>query len=561
MFAVTAACYGGLELDANSGAGAGNSDTAADSGDSGDSGDTGPDGGAPQGLCGDPSVGATDLRRLTGAQFDNTVRDLLGVEGNYSADFTPDERVGPFTSNVSAPVSELQVELYMAASESIAEEAVASMTTLLPCDPAAMGDDACAEEFFADFVPRAYRRPLEAGELDKVMSVYNAGKAEGDFANGVRVAIAAVLQSPYFLYHVEFGNEGQTAPDGVTVALTDYEMASRLSYFLWNTMPDDDLFAAAEAGDLTDATALAALVDEMIADPRTEEAISSFHTQWLGVDQMALIEKDPGLFPDYDSDLAVTMQQDVEEFAKHVIIEGDAKIQTLLTANYTVSDDPELLALYGVTLPAGHQSGDPIALPATERAGLLTTPAVLTRQAHADQTSPIYRGILVRQNFFCQPLPPPPADVDNVAPDPDPNATTRERFSEHTANPECAGCHSLIDPIGFGLENYDAVGAFRTEEGTLPIDASGELNATDIDGTFDGGVELANLLADSQQVHECVAKQWFRFAVGRGETSEDQCSLDHLYESLADSDNDVRVLLREIVMSDGFRFRRAPEDA
>jgi hypothetical protein len=546
-----AGCYSGLGLepkasDGDSGIGAGDGDDA----------DTGDHDGEPEGRCGDASVGATDLRRLTAVQFDNTVRDLLGLEGAYSAGFTADERVGPFTSNVAAPVSELQVELYMAASEAIAADAIVDLGALLPCDPTAAGEDTCAEQFLADLTPRAYRRPLAPGELDRVLAVYETGKSEGGFANGLRLAIAGILQSPYFLYHVEFGADGQAA-DGATVALDDYEMASRLSYFLWNTMPDDELFAAAAAGELTRSDRLASIVDQMIVDARTAEAIDNFHTQWLGVDEMERVEKDADLFPTYSTQLAAAMKDEVSAFARHVLLEGDGRLETLLTGSFTVSDDPALLALYGAERPVGHEPGTPIALDPAERAGLLTMPAVLAKQSHPNQTSPIHRGVLVRQDFFCQPLPPPPPDVDDVAPDPDPNSTTRDRFSEHTSNPDCSGCHQLIDPIGFGLENYDAIGAFRTQEGDLPVDASGELIATDIDQTFEGGVELAHLMADSTQVRQCLSKQWFRFATGRGETSEDRCSLDHLYETMDESDGDVRALLRAIVMSDGFRFRRA----
>ena len=184
----------------------------------------------------------------------------------------------------------------------------------------------------------------------------------------------------------------------------------------------------------------------------------------------------------------------------------------------------------------------------------------MAKHAHADQTSPVHRGVLVRQNFFCQTLPPPPADVDNAPPDPDPNATTRERFAEHTENPECAGCHVLIDGLGFGLENYDGVGAFRTMEGDLPVDASGSINGADVEGDFDGGVELAAMLAQSDDVRECVAEQWFRFAFARTSTDADDCSMEQIGLAFAEADYDVRVLLRGIALSDAFRHRRTASE-
>lgn len=551
-FLVVAGCYGGLETDGAFGSGA---DSVGDAGDDGDdSGDDGDDGG-PAGLCADPNVGIDGLRRLTAAQYDNTIRDLLGIANNPSAGFSPDERSGPFKANNAAPVGELQVEQYMDAAEAVADVAVADMTTLLPCDPVAVGEDACAQALIEDVGAKAYRRPLTAGEVSGLMAVYDAAKAEGngDFVNGIRVLLGAILQSPYFIYRIEFGLP-EAGED--VVLLSDHEVAARLSYFLWNTMPDEGLFSAADAGELVTEEGLAAQVDRMLADPRAEAAISSFHVQWLGTDEIELLEKSATDYPEFDLGLATAMKDETAAFARHVILEGDGRLETLLTSAETVTDNTALLDLYGVQLPAGHQPGDPVTLPAGERAGLMTQASVLASAAHADQSSPILRGVLVRQNFFCQQLPSPPPDVDNVPPDPDPNATTRERFAEHTASPDCAGCHLLIDPIGFGFEAYDAIGKYRTMEGTLPVDDSGELINTDIDGPFNGGVELANMMATSDQVRECVASQWFRYAFGRSQTDDDECTTDHMNEAFAESDYDIRVLLREIAISDSFRLRR-----
>ena len=341
------------------------------------------------------------------------------------------------------------------------------------------------------------------------------------------------------------------------VALTGYELASRLSYFLWDSMPDDDLFAAAGAGSLVDADGVREQVERMLASPKAEETIAAFHTQWLGVAELEHVEKNPEMFPGYDSTLAASMKKDVADFARWVMLEGDGRLDTLLTANMTLTDDPRLLELYGVTPPPGHVAGTPIELPADQRAGLLTMPGVMAEHAHPDQSSPIHRGVMIRQNFFCQQLPPPPPDVDDAPPSPDPNATTRERFAQHTSDPSCAGCHVLIDPLGFGLEGYDAVGAFRTqEESGLAIDDSGEITATDVNGTFFGGVELAGLLSQSGVVRECVSRQWFRYALGRIESEADDCSIETIAKTFDESNYDVRVLLREITLSTAFRFRK-----
>lgn len=552
-------CYSGFSADANSFGG--NSDGGVTDGNSGgsdgdgnDSGGDGVDPDDPATLCMDADIGATSLRRLTAEQYDHTIRDLLGLDGGYTAEFSPDERIGAFKSNGNAAVGELQVEEYLAAAEMVADDATADLSALLPCD-AATGD-VCAEAFLADFTMRAYRRPLEAGELDRVLGVYQSGKdaSSGDMQAGLRTAIAAVLQSPFFLYHVEFG---VASGADELVPLTGYELASRLSYFLWDSMPDDALFQAAAAGELEDADGVRAQVERMLASEKAQETIASFHQQWLGVDELEHKEKDPELYPGYDSTLATSMKEDVASFAQWVLTEGDGRLETLLTANVTVSDDPRIHAIYGVTPAPDRQPGEPIELPADQRAGLLTMPGVMAEHAHPDQTSPILRGVMLRQELLCQILPPPPPDVDNVPPSPTPDATTRERFDQHTADPACSGCHVQIDPLGFGLEAYDSVGAFRTtEENGLAIDDRGEIVLSDVDGEFQGGPELAAKLAESGFVRDCMSRQWFRFALGRVETEADSCAVDAIAEAFEESGQDVRVLLREIALSSAFRFRK-----
>ena len=209
----------------------------------------------------------------------------------------------------------------------------------------------------------------------------------------------------------------------------------------------------------------------------------------------------------------------------------------------------------GTVLEFGTLRFDP-----AQRSGLLTQASVLAQHAHADQSSPVFRGVMVRESVLCQTLAPPPPDVANVPPEPDPDATTRERFAEHTSNPECATCHSLIDGIGFGFENYDGLGAFRTMENDIPVDASGEVvGSADADGKFDGVVELAARLAKSDEVRACVNKQWFRFAFGRLETKDDQASMDAAYQRFGDTDWDVRELVLAIVDTDAFAWRRTTE--
>ncbi|MCA9705643.1 MAG: DUF1592 domain-containing protein [Myxococcales bacterium] len=541
-------CYAGVEgFDPNAGG-------AGDAGEDDEEQDEADE------LCGAAKTGPTALRRLTQSQYRRTVRDLLGIDTTVAEGFAPDERVGAFKSNAVAPVVDLQVEQYMDAAEAVATEATADVAALLPCDPAAIGEDACAEQWLRELAPRAYRRALVDADITRLMEVYSTARAEGTFEDGIRVALQGVLQSPWFLYHVELGDLEAEVTAGEPTPLSGHELASRLSYFLWDTMPDQALFDAAAAGELDTDEGIEAQVERMLADPKAQEAVALFHTQWLAVDELETLEKSSTVYPDFDPALAQAMKEDTESFTNWVIFEGDARLETLLTGAFTLSEDPALLALYGVSLPAGHVSGERIPLPAGERAGLLTQPAVMARHAHADQTSPVHRGKLVRENFLCQPLPAPPPDVDNVPPDPDPNSTTRERFEEHEENPACAPCHKLIDGLGFGFENYDAVGAFRSMEGDLPVDASGEVvNTEDINGAFDGAVELAGKLAVASETADCMAKQWFRFSLGRMDTDLDSCTMESLSTAFEESDQDVHSLIRQIVLSHAFRYRLAPE--
>lgn len=513
------------------------------------------DGGARDGAarCAETDLGLSPLRRLTATQYDNTIRDLLGVQTWPAGSFSADERVGPFKSNVSAPVGELQADQYMAAAERLAEQAMARPQALLPCEPAEIGEDECARQFIANFGARAYRRPLLDAELERFQALYAAGKAGGDFSNGIRLVVQSALQSPHFLYHIELAADGGR--------LSDHRIAARLSYFLWDTMPDAALFAAADAGGLATEAGLSAQLARMLADPRARAGVASFHVQLLGVDQVEASEKSPEVYPSFTRELASAMREETATFASRVVLEGDARLATLLGADYTFSEDANLLALYGAALPADHAAGEPVPLPAGQRAGLLTQASVLTRHAHADQSSPVQRGKLLRENLMCQTLPPPPPNVDTTPPSPDPNATTRQRFEQHRAGASCAACHNLMDGLGFGFENFDGIGAWRSREGAQPVDASGWIAGSDFDADFEGVAELARRMAGSALVARCFATQWFRYALGRAEGPEDRATLDALDEAFQASGQNVKALIRRLVLSEAFRCKRMDAEA
>jgi hypothetical protein len=434
------------------------------------------------------------------------------VEAEVAA-FGGDEKLGPFDANYAAPVSPTMVDQFRAVAEDVATAASLELTAVLPCDPAVTAT--CLQDWVRAVGRRAYRRPLTADELARYQTLIDLGQ---DDAARVRLVIQAMLQSPSFLYQLEFGLPD---PAGEDVALLEpYELASRLSLFLWGSVPDDVLLDAAAGGELDDPAGLRAQAERMLEDPHARGAVESFHVQWLHLDKLAALDKDPALYPSFDDELRAAMIAETRRFAGHVVIDGDAKLETLLTSSETWIDAP-LFPLYGLPVPTAHDPAEAVAL--TE--------------------------------LLCQPPPPPPPDVNATPPDPVPGSTTREIFEQQTAEPYCAGCHKLINGIGLGFEGYDAIGAFRELENGLPVDQSGEVVGTDVAGTFDGAVELAHKLAQSEQVRECVATQWFRYSLGRLEGEADACTLGELRQSFADSDYDVRELMLALVQTDAFRYR------
>ena len=499
--------------------------------------------------CSKTQVSVAPLRRMTREQYDNSIRDLLGIEGHPSLALAADEKLAAFFSNSISPVSRLSVEQYRDSAEDLAAAAVKDkLATLAGCTGASQ-NAACADAFIQSFGRRAFRRPLSSDEAARYRGLFDANQARG-FGEGIRVVLQTLLQSPNFVYYLEL----TPAPGGVGVTpLGGYEVASRLSFALWNTLPDSELLDAAGAGMLDTKDGLRAQAERLLQSDRAKDALSSFHLQWLGLDGLLDTNKDAQLFPQYDDSLKSALRDEATGFADFVIRRGDGRLETLLSAPFTVAS-PNVLSLYGTT--AAPAADGTVQLDPAQRAGLLTQGAFLAAHSHPNQTSPVHRGLAVRKNLLCTDLPDPPANVNNNPPAPDPKATTRQRFEQHRTDPTCAGCHELLDPLGVGFENYDAIGRYRSDENGLPIDASGKLTGTASGATFTGGVELAKKLATSPEVRACVQKQWFRFSLGRFEGTDDACTLQSLNADFEASDFDVKKLLLSLVTSDAFRYRK-----
>lgn len=499
----------------------------------------------------EPTRTPARVRRLTRAEYNRTVEALVGDASKPADAFAIEDRVNGYSNNASAlQVSPLLSEQLQTAAASIAERAAPELVG--GCDPAQRGEETCARELIAHFGRRAFRRPLSAQEEDELYAVYLAGREGASFQDGIQLVVEASLQAGSFLYNTELGDPSEP---GEVVRLTSYELASELSYLATGGPPDEALTAAAEGGRLSTPDEREAELRRLLRLPGARAQLQSFVFQWLQLDGLDQLEKDPELFPQFGSELRAAMRGETERFVEQVLFEGDARLKTLLTSNQSFIDE-HLAALYGVE-PPPPGSFARVMLDPAERAGLLTQPSLLATFAGPFDASPVRRGKLVRTRLLCEGLPPPPKDLMISFPGREEAKTTRQRFAQHAQNAACSGCHALMDPIGFGLEQYDALGAYQTTEGGEPLSGAGELVVTrDVDGPFRGAVELAHRLAESEAVRECFTRHLHQFALARTIDLADECSLRSSYERFARSDTDVLDLLVGIVRSDAFVLRK-----
>lgn len=507
--------------------------------------------------CTTPAPGPRLLRRLSRSEYDATIHDLFNIESTWGASFTSDIVVNGFDNNAAAlRVSPLLAEQARKAAEAIAKAVIASPGQNLPCD-VATGDAACAGKLIDTLGKRAFRRPVSADDHARYLALYDLVAKDDGFAVGAEAVITAMLQSPSFLYRTELGDAAQPGGEGA-IKLTPYEVATELSYFLWGTMPDAVLFAAADAGELATPAQIETQARRLLADPRSRATIQRFVEAWLEIDRLPNIPKDATTYPELDAAARVAQREETRRFVTHVMEEGTGTLSELLTSR-TSFLSPELAKLYGVVAPTGPKDAEGFAeasFEGTARAGILTQGSVITTHSKPSSSSPIHRGKLVRERLFCQPLPPPPAGLMVQPPPIDPSLTTRERYAAHATMEPCASCHRLIDPIGFGFERFDGIGRERDAEAGQKIDASGEILATPgSDGTFDGTVDLAAKLAASPDVHACFATQWMRFAYGIEEGAETSCLVDKLGQDFEKNGLEIEDLIVALTLAPRFAER------
>jgi hypothetical protein len=505
-----------------------------------------------QAACKQIQTGPAPIRRLTRSEYDATVRDLLGEDKGLAKSFPGEELQHSFDNSAELrSVSDVLAENYVTAAKEIGKTVTGKLGSFLDCDPGKDGEAACLDRFLDGFGTRIWRRPLDTEQRADLKQIFMNGKSGGSFADGIDAVVRVMVLSPQFMYRIE---RGVPATGQSVERLDHWDMASRLSYLLWGSMPDAQLFDAARAGKLATRPELAAQARRMLDDPKATAMITNFAGQWLHLRELTDADKDTTLYPAWKEEYPALFRQETEAFIAEVW-KQDAKVDTLLSAPFTMMNGP-LAAFYGAkgTAPTG-TAFTKVMLDPAQRAGVLTQASMLAAKSGPDQSSPILRGVFVREQMFCQPLPQPPADVDANPPELNTTMTTKQRFAAHRNNPSCEGCHRLIDPIGFGFERYDATGTWRTTENGKPIDATGELTGTDVDGPFDGAVALGRKLAESKDVESCVANHWFHFAVGREASDLDRCTVETLTSTFARTGGDLRQLLLATVQTDAFFFK------
>ena len=521
-----------------------------------------------------PDPGRVTARRLNRQEYNNTIRDLLGVDSNPARVFPVDDSGYGF-DNIGdvLTISPVLMEKYLTAAENVVDEAI--RLELDPPPPAqdgkragrtlpiedrklfvcghARGEHArgCANTILRQLASRAYRRPATKSELKDLRRLYKMVRRDGGTVeDGIQLATEAILVSPNFLFRFE-GESDADDPETIQY-LDDYELASRLSYFLWSSMPDETLFEIARSGELRDPEVLNGQIDRMITDARAWEFVENFAGQWLELRNLDLVYRSRDNFPEWRSEIRNAMKQESYRFFDAILRENRS-ILTFLDADFTFINQP-LAEHYGIEGIEGEQM-QRITLPNRQRGGVLTQGAVLTLTSYPTRTSPVLRGSWVMQNILGTEPPPPPEEVPPLEDNPRKlKGTIRQQLEQHRADPGCASCHSRIDPLGFGLENYDPIGRWRLEERSHPVDSSGVMPTGE---QFEGSHELRDiLLSDPELFVRCFTEKMLTYALGRGVEPYDRPVVAGIEESLADDDFKFHTLIREIVLSVPFQMRR-----
>lgn len=495
---------------------------------------------------------ASKMRRLSHVEYANTIHDIFGDYVAVPEELEPDTSINGFTSigNAQLATSRRGVEQYEAAALEIAAQVMRNpaRVNLVDCTPDGVLDGPCTATALRDIGRRLFRRPLSDVELQSYQTIaLGAARDLNDFWSGLEFGLAALLQSPSFLYRTEWGDES-AAPG--RRKLTGYEMASRLSYFLLASTPDEGLLNAAAAGELETPEQVRAQAERLLENPRAKRGLRTLWIEFLGLQRIDEQVKDPALFPEFDAKLSASMREETLRLIEYYAA-GDRDFREIYTTRTTFVD-ASLADIYGLEIDA--PAGDFVQVELPEdvpRRGILGHASFLSLNAHAAATSPTHRGLFVRQSLLCLPIPPPPPNVDTTIEEyGGEGVTLRERLSVHMENEGCSGCHKLMDPIGFGFENFDPIGRYRTKDNGQPVDATGELDGR----PFEDAADLAVLVGEHPDAVTCLVRKVYRHALGHVEGEHEEILVRELSDAWAEDGYRFRELLLDLVSSDGFSY-------
>jgi hypothetical protein len=531
------------------------------------------DGGAPaqptdpaaENLAFAPPVAATPLRRLSDVEYLNALHDLFPALSPTLPALPPDVPVAGFENAAEAQQpSDVLIARYEAIANLYAQAATvddAAVESLVGCpgwsSPAMAG--LCAAQFVSQTGARIFRRPLTGDEDARYFKQFQTWMNAVDFPGAVELTLSAFLQSPQFLYRAEPAPPG-VQPDAV-IAVEPYAMATRLSFLLWESGPDDSLLQAAARNELGTEAQVRAQAVRMLGDARATRVFWDFPRQWLGLDQILLPEhaaRSPAVDPAWTAATQASAYEETQLFVQNTL-SGGGTLGDLLTSR-SAWVDGEMSRVYGLATPSDAEAWLPVTLPESQRAGLLTRVAFLAENSHEGATSPPVRGNALQLRFLCElPVSPPPG-VDLSQPTAAPGSgpqTNRMLFEQRTSPPACQTCHAALNGFGFGLENYDAAGHYQTTDNGLPVDASGVIHGTDVDGPFVGGLALSQALSKSATVHDCATAEMVRYALGRAPADVEGPAVDTLATAFLQGGGDIRALLVAVATSPAFRLRVA----
>jgi mono/diheme cytochrome c family protein len=539
-----------------------------------------------QASCEPTSTARMLVRRLNRAEYDNTVRDLTGLDLGLARDFPADD-VGYGFDNIGEvlSISPLLAERYVTAAETIVDRLFAEpgararlfnlpaqdrmpyglrgllpvrdepqkvlrlSSADLPAADAVQPELDRAGNLIREFADRAFRRPITYQELNRLLRFVETSHVAGEGTErGLRLALEAILTSPYFLFRIDHPPRAESVP-----VAHDFELATRLSYFLWSSMPDEELYRLAAAGELRQSSVLRAQTRRMLQDPRARALVDNFAMQWLQLRNLRDFAPDPAQFPEFDEPLRAAMRTETELFLKHILHE-DRSVLEIIDAEYTFVNQ-RLARHYGMVGVYGNAFRQ-VSLAGTPRGGILTQASVLAVTSNPTRTSLVKRGKWILENVLGTPLPPPPPGFDNLTAADPLAGTLRQRLERHRRDPQCASCHEMMDPLGFGLESFDAIGTWRTHDQGDPIDDSG----TFVGQPFQGPAQLRTLLLSHRDdFARCLSEKALTYALGRGLTPCDRPAVNAIARRLVKNGYRFSSLIVGVVLSESFRI--SPQEA